>query len=408
LNSGADSRLAFSFGLVHKEAMKPFNVFRASERKRRSVACLPADQHRMRLLLLLSLAWGSLSWGASPDQLLLKDFKPRSIYRVPASKVERARFPVIDMHTHDNAKTDEQVAAWVRTMDELGIEKSTILCQAHGEAFDAVVARYKKYPGRFSVWCGFDFTGYDQPGFGPAAVADLERCFKAGAEGVGEMGDKGKGLFYTTPPAWGVHMDDPRMDPLLEKCGDLGMPVSIHVADPMWMYEPMDQFNDGLMNAYQWRLDNQTNILSHAELLATLERAAKKHPRTVFVACHLANCCYDLARLGAMFDGCPNLYADISARFAETATIPRAAAKFYQKYQDRLVYGTDMGRGKEMYQTTFRILETEDEHFYDWDQFTYHWPLYGIGLSDDVLKKVYRENAQAVLRRARANARPGH
>jgi predicted TIM-barrel fold metal-dependent hydrolase len=387
--------------------MKPFKVCLASQRKTRGVACPPANQYRVRVLLLLSLAWGSLTWGASPEQLLLKDFKPRSIYRVPASKVERARFPVIDMHTHDNAKTDEQVAAWVRVMDELGIEKSTILCQAHGQAFDAVIARYKKYPGRFSVWCGFDFTGYDQPGFGPTAVAELERCFKAGAEGVGEMGDKGKGLFYTTPAAWGVHFDDRRMDPLLEKCGELGMPVSIHVADPMWMYEPMDQFNDGLMNAYQWRLDNQTNILSHAELLGTLERAAKKHPRTLFVACHFANCCYDLARLGAMFDGCPNLYADISARFAETATIPRAAAQFYQKYQDRLVYGTDMGRGKEMYQTTFRILETEDEHFYDWDQFTYHWPLYGLGLSDGVLKKVYQENAQAVLRKARANAQAG-
>jgi uncharacterized protein len=372
------------------------------------VGFLKPQQYGVPVLLLLSLAWGSPTWGASPEQLLLKDFKPRSIYHVPTNRVERARFPVIDMHTHDNARTDEQVAAWVRTMDELGIAKSTILCQAHGETFDAVIPRYKKYPGRFSVWCGFDFTGYDQPGFGPAAVAELERCFKAGAEGVGEMGDKGKGLFYTTPAAWGVHMDDPRMDPLLEKCGELGMPVSIHVADPMWMYEPMDQFNDGLMNAYQWRLDNQTNILSHAELLATLERAARKHPRTIFVACHFANCCYDLARLGAMFDGCPNLYADISARFAETAAIPRAAAKFYQKYQDRLVYGTDMGRGKGMYETTFRILETEDEHFYDWDQFTYHWPLYGLGLGDDVLKKVYRENAQAVLRRARANARLGH
>ena len=387
--------------------MRPLQMCQVSKKKLRDVALPPAHQYRAPLLLSLLLACGSPTWGASPEQLLLKDFKPRSIYRVPVSKVERARFPVIDMHTHDNAKTDAQVAVWVRTMDELGIEKSTILCQAHGQAFDAVIARYKKYPGRFSVWCGFDFTGYDQPGFGPAAVAELERCFKAGAEGVGEMGDKGKGLFYTTPAAWGVHFDDPRMDPLLEKCGELGMPVSIHVADPMWMYEPMDQFNDGLMNAYQWRLDNQTNILSHAELLGTLERAARKHPRTLLVACHFANCCYDLARLGAMFEGCPNLYADISARFAETAAIPRAAAKFYQKYQDRLVYGTDMGRSKEMYQTTFRILEKEDEHFYDWDQFSYHWPLYGLGLSDDVLRKVYRENAQAVLRKARANAQAG-
>jgi len=383
--------------------MNSFRACLAFQRNRRDVA-RPAARRRHAQVLLLMLAWGAAAQGTSPEQLLLKDFKPRSIYRVPATKIERARHPVIDMHAHDYAKTDEQLAAWVRTMDEVGIEKAVVLSQAHGKAFDAVIARYRKYPGRFSVWCGFDFTGYDQPGFGPAAVTELERCFKAGAEGVGEMGDKGKGLSFTRPAAWGMHFDDPRMDPLLEKCGELGMPVNIHVADPMWMYEPMDQFNDGLMNAYQWRLDNQTNALSHAELMGTLERAAKKHPRTLFVACHFANCCYDLARLGAMFDSCPNLYADISARFAETAAIPRAAARFYRKYQDRLVYGTDMGRGKEMYQTTFRVLETEDEHFYDWNLFTYHWPLYGLGLSDEVLSRVYRENAQTVLQKARANA----
>lgn len=333
----------------------------------------------------------------SPEQLLLKDFKPRSIYNVPATKVARARFPVIDMHAHDYAKTDADIAAWVRTMDELGIQKTVILSQAHGKDFDAILARYGKYPGRFSVWCGFDYTGYDQPGYGPAAVAELERCFRAGAGGVGEMGDKGKGMFFTTPAAWGMHFDDPRMDPLLEKCGQLGMPVSIHVADPKWMYEPMDRRNDGLMNAYKWRLDNQTNLLSHQSLLETLERAVQRHPRTTFVACHLANCCYDLAKLGALFDKYPNLYADNSARYAETAPIPRAAAKFYTRYQDRIVYGTDMGRDKAMYLTTFRILQTSDEHFYDWNLFTYHWPLHGLGLSDKILKKVYSGNAQRVL-----------
>ena len=187
-----DSRSGFRVGFfprkAHKKAMRPFKIRSASQRKTVVVGFLKPQQYGARVLLLLSLALSSITWGASPEQLLLKDFKPRSIYRVPASKVERARFPVIDMHTHDNAKTDEQVAAWVRAMDELGIEKSTILSQAHGQAFDAVIPRYKKYPGRFSVWCGFDFTGYDQPGFGPAAVAELERCFKAGAEGVGEMG----------------------------------------------------------------------------------------------------------------------------------------------------------------------------------------------------------------------------
>ncbi len=350
------------------------------------------------LVLSLSAAGALIAQETSPEQILLKDFRPRSIYHVPVTPITRARFPVIDMHSHDYARTDKQVAQWVRTMDELGIRKTVILSYAHGRKFDEIIARYRKFPGRFSVWCGFDYSGYDKPGYGPAAVAELERCFKAGAQGVGELGDKGKGLFYCKPPAWGMHIDDPRLDPLLEKCGQLGLPVSVHVADPMWMYQPMDKYNDGLMNAYKWRLDNQTNILSHDALVDTLERAVRKHPHTVFIACHLANCCYDLNKLGALFDKYPNLYADIGARFAELAPIPRAAARFFQKYQDRLVYGTDMGPTKDMYLTTFRILETTDEHFYDWNLFSYHWPLYGLGLDNQVLKKVYSLNARKILR----------
>src|SRR5262249_40772134 len=149
------------------------------------------------------------------------------------------------------------------------------------------------------VWCGFDLTDIDQPGFGPAAVAELERCFRAGATGVGELIDKGAGLSSTRGVA-GVHIDDPRLDPLLKKCAELGLPINIHVGEPMWMYEPMDRYNDGLMNAFKWRLDNKVNILSHADVVATLERALKRHPHTTFIACHFANCCYDLSILGRM------------------------------------------------------------------------------------------------------------
>jgi len=199
-----------------------------------------------------------------------------------------------------------------------------------------------------------------------------------------------------------MHLDDPRMDPLLEKCAELGMPINIHVADPYWMYQPMDATNDGLMNAYKWRLDNQPDIVGHSGMVDILERAVKRHPKTIFVACHFANCSHDLNRLGKLFDNHPNLYADISARYAETAAIPRFVARFYEKYQDRLVYATDMTFGTKMYQTTFRILESDDEHFYDWDQFSYHWPLYGLDLSDNILKKVYRDNALKILHSSRS------
>jgi predicted TIM-barrel fold metal-dependent hydrolase len=344
-----------------------------------------------------------------PDQLLLKDYRPRSIFKVPQSRVEKARFPVIDVHSHPYARTPDQVERWVRTMDEVGVERTVIMVGAAGKAFDDAFALFGKHPDHFEIWCGIDFAGFDQPGFAERAIAELERCTRAGARGVGELSDKGRGLRGTTgnPEIAPMHIDDPRMDPILKKCADLGLPVNIHVGEDRWMYEPMDRTNDGLMNAFKWRIPNEPGVLRHGEVIATLERAVKKHPRTTFIACHFANCCYDLSILGRMFDASPNLYADIGARFAETAPIPRTMAKFYEKYQNRLLYGTDMGFDAEMYRTTFRILETEDEHFYPDNLRSYHWPLHGFGLRDTVLKKLYGDNARKLLNNPRRRRTSG-
>jgi predicted TIM-barrel fold metal-dependent hydrolase len=336
----------------------------------------------------------------SPGQILLRDYRPKSIYQIPVTNVEKARHPAIDMHSHAYAKTPDDIARWVKIMDEVGIERTVLLTGAVGARFDELHKQYSAHPGRFDLWCGFDYSGYDQPGFGPAAVKELERCYRAGARGVGEIIDKGRGLARgkTGPP---MHSDDPRMDPLFQKCAELGMPINIHVADPFWMYQPMDRTNDGLMNAVRWRLDNQPGIVGHSGMIDILERTVQRHPKTTFVACHFANLCYDLARLGRLLDRYPNLYADISARYAETAPIPRFASQFYRRYANRLVYGTDMGFNHRMYRITFRILETLDEHFYEIDQFDYHWSLHGLGLPDAVLKKLYRDNALGIQKRAR-------
>lgn len=196
--------------------------------------------------------------------------------------------------------------------------------------------------------------------------------------------------------AFGMHPDDPRLAPVFAKSGELGMPVSIHVADPIWMYQKMDRHNDGLMNAWEWRLDNQPNIVNLPGMVEHLERLVQKQRDTTFIACHLVNLDYDLDHLGEVLDRNPNLYADISARYAETAATPRAAAAFYAKHANRLVYGTDMGMTESMYRTTFRILESNDEHFYS-NLFGYHWYLNGFHLPDGVLRAVYQDNAMALL-----------
>jgi predicted TIM-barrel fold metal-dependent hydrolase len=284
-------------------------------------------------------------------------------------------------------------------MDRRGIAKTVVLTYQTGAKFDSIFKVYSKYGDRFEVWCGFDYTGYQEQGWTEKAIKELERCHKVGAKGIGELGDKGSGLFYSRPsPAPGMHIDDARMQPLLKRCGELKMPVSIHVAEPMWMYEPIDVHNDGLMNAENWKIDrDKPGLILHSALVNTLEQAVKNNPGTTFIACHYANCSYDLKILGGLFDNYDNLYADIAARYAEVAPIPRTTKAFYEKYQDRLVYGTDMGMDDSMYQTTFRILETEDEHFYEHDLFGYHWALNGLGLSDAILKKIYGDNAKKIM-----------
>ena len=394
---------------------------------------------RRQMMMLPGLAFAP-GWGAAqtqapvpnssgaaqdtPDKILLKDYRPRSIYKIPKADIKKAKYPIIDVHCH-GVRPPEQIEAWVKTMDTVGVERAVIFTgAATPERFAEARQPYAKYPSRFDLWCSFDLTGNDQPGFAANAVKALEECHRLGALGVGEISDKGRGFGArggggrggrggapkaAAPPAptAGPHADDPRMDALWDKCGQLGMPVNMHVSDPIWAYEPMDNTNDGLMNGYTWTIKLAPGILGHNELIESLERAAKKHPKTIFIACHLANLDYDLTRLGQIFDRNPNLYADISARFAETAPIPRFVSQFLHKYPDRVLYGTDMAYNQRMFSTTFRILESNDEHFYERDlnfNFDYHWPLNGFGLPDAILKKVYGDNARRAFQRARSNA----
>ena len=351
-------------------------------------------------ILFIFIITGSFSFAQKKaDSLLLANYRPISIYKIPKAIITTAAFSIVDMHSHDYVSTPEEVDEWVKRMDRLNIQKTMILCTRDTKGFDSAVAKYSRYPKRFGLWCCFDYTGYGTPGWQKHALAELVRCHKKGAIGVGELGDKGEGEIYSAPtPGYGLHIDDPQMKPLLEKCAELHMPVSIHVAEDEWMYATPDSTNDGLMNASTWHVDmNKPNKLGHDALIKTLENAVRDNPKTTFIACHLANTCSNLKVLGDLLDKYPNLYADIAARYAEISPVPRYTAAFITKYQDRLLYGTDNSPEEKMYLATFRILESADEHFYETDMFNYHWPLYGLNLSKGVLEKMYGKNAEKIL-----------
>lgn len=370
------------------------------------------------LLCLLACEPVKQESNGTPENILLKDFKPVSLFNIPVTPIEKAKFPVIDMHTHGRyAKTREEVEAWVKVMDATGVEKAIVLTQAHGQEFDKLVDLYSPYPNRFELWCGFDYTGYDKPGYGPEAVKELVRCFGKGARGVGEEGDKGRGLYYNKPQAWGMHPDDRRLDPLFQKCAELKIPINLHAGDDIWMYEKKDVHNDGLMSGWTFNIDSTKKegmgkFIDRDGMVVVLENTVKRHPENLIIACHFGNLTYDLNRIGKLLDTYPNLYVDNSAKYAETATIPRFASAFYRKYQDRIVFGTDWVPTAEMNRIAFRILETLDEHFYALGFFDlplsigYHWPMNGLGLEEQVLRKVYRDNALKLLHPSAGNGLP--
>ena len=388
-------------------------------------------------------AAASTAKSAEPPAILLNDYLPTSLYKVPVTEVPKAKFRVFDAHDHGHGPLS--VDEMIRIMDTVGVEKSVVFTNAGtADRFNEVVRDYANHADRFEFWCMFDLRGVDEAGFGPNAIKSLEECHRAGAKGIGELHDKGRGIFSgQTPPAahrrasgkqqptgldalnggptfthnpapppplnspMGPHPDDPRLDQLWDKAGQLGMPISFHTADPIWSYQPMNYTNDGLMNGWTWRIVAEPGSYDHDQLVNSLENAVKKHHDTIFIACHLFNLDYDLGRLGQMLDRNSNLYADIAARFSETSTIPRFASRFLNKYSDRIVYGTDVTYDESFFGATFRILETEDEHFYLRGKvgsanfnFNYHWSSSGFGLPDDVLKKIYYDNMASIMTRA--------
>jgi len=332
-------------------------------------------------------------------QILLQDFNPQNVNNVPVTQVDKARYYVIDMHSHDYAASEEEIDEWVKTMDACNVKQSTVHhCSWIGEDFETVVKKYAKYKERFNLWCCFDYSHYGKKDFAKHCIAQIDKCRAMGAVGIGELGDKGLGDTYARPVSGeGIHIDDVQLHPVLEYCGKVGLPVSIHIAEPYWMYLPIDEKNDGLMNGGNWHVDTTVpGCYDYDQLMQSFENAVREHPNTIFIACHYLNMNHDLPRLSALMDKYPNLYLDISGRFGEAAQTPRATRAFIIKYQDRIFYGTDNGMSADMYHTTFRIMESEDEHFYIPD-FGYHWYYSAWYLPDTVLEKIYHLNAEKLL-----------
>ena len=328
-------------------------------------------------------------------EITLKDYSPDSSLIVPEHHPAKARYAAIDVHSHVYAMTPEEVAAWVRTMDETGVETTVVLTGATGAEFDRLVDMFlKPYPGRFQLYCGLYTENIKAPDYPQRAVEELVRCYRKGARGVGELSDKGSG--YTRGPqllrAERLHPDDARLAPFWRKCAELKLPVNIHMADHPSAWTPPDNHQERSPRFQQYNQYGH-DVPSYEEILGMRDRLLDSQRQTVFIACHFSNQGNDLATLSKVLDKFPNLYVDISARDYEIGREPRTAAKFLERYQDRVLFGTDQGMAKTMYLAWWRLLETPDEYIPGPNP----WHLYGLDLPDQVLKKLYRDNAKKLL-----------
>ncbi len=343
-------------------------------------------------------AWGGPGVDSAPgpmDSVLVKDYAPRSSVVTKETFVPKAKYPVIDCHIHVVATTPQEVTEWVNTMDEVGIDKSLVLTQETGAAFDALVDLLPKaHPGRFLLYCGMDMTDTDNPDYSKRVVAELVRCYNKGARGVGEIIDKGFGVAEdpALPRNKRLHPDDSRLDAFWEKCAELKMPVSLHVADHPSCWTPLDVYQERSPDYQHFNLYGK-DVPSYDEMIAIRNRTVERHPKTTFIACHLGNQGNDLEKLGLALDKYPNLYLDTSARDYEMGRTPRASARFLTKYRNRVVFGTDQSRDKNMYQIHWRLLETADEYIVG----RVGWRYYGLELPESVLESLYRRTAKKLF-----------
>ncbi len=341
----------------------------------------------------------------SKKTILLKDFHPEPTLHAAVHEIQRAKFPVIDVHTHTNdaAGIGDRVdpKEMVARMDRLNIKTIVILTGMWGDKLQTIIDdMVKPYPGRFVVFTQLDWSKINDPNFSQLMVRQIDDSVARGARGLKVLKELGLGVRDSTGKL--IPVDDPRLDAAWEECGRLGIPVFIHVADPEAFFHPIDASNERyeeLIDHPDWSFYGP-QFPSMQELLAERDRMFAKHPHTMFVALHFGSWPENLDFVDKMLQKFPNVMIETGAREAELGRQPRRTREIFLKYSDRIMFGTDEGAGEAMYRNYFRWLETNDEYFpYAQYPLQGRWMIYGLGLPDEVLEKVYHRNAEELFAR---------
>lgn len=333
----------------------------------------------------------------SQNKMDFEKYEPVSTLVVPEHKLTKAKFPFIDVHNHQWNMGTQNLGELITDMDKLNMSVMVNLSGGNGSGLQSMAKNVKEhYPNRFIIFANVDFNGVGKDGWGEAAAKQLEQDVRNGANGLKVF----KNLGFSVKDVSGkrVPVDDPRLDPIWEKCADLKIPVLIHTADPKSFWDPMDEKNERWLElqTHPERKRGPDNPVPWETLIEEQHRMFKKHPRTTYIAAHFGWYPNDLGKLGKLLDEMPNVNVEFGAVIAELGRQPKMAKQFFEKYQDRIMFGKDSWAPEE-YATYFRVLETEDEYFPYHKKYHAFWRMYGMALPDDILKKVYYKNALRII-----------
>jgi predicted TIM-barrel fold metal-dependent hydrolase len=359
--------------------------------------------------------------------LPLSEYEPKSMLHVRETRVERSRYPVIDVHTHISVakKSDKGVELsaernylgtpqeLLAVMDRKNLRAMVNLTGGFEDGLVDAVNKYDKgYPGRFYTFTEPSYPRFKQPNYPKMQAEAIAQAQHNGARGLKILKTLGLYLRENITSGMLVKIDDPRFDPMWDACGQLDLAVAIHVSDPTAFFMPTDRFNERyeeLNNHPDWSFYDH-DFPSNAELLAARNRVIARHPKTQFLVLHVGNFAENLGNVSENLDRFPNMSVDIAARIGELGRQPRTARRFFDKFQDRILFGTDATPHGEafpqqvfndqLYDIYYRFLETDDEYF-DYAPAKIppqgRWKIYGIELPDSILKKVYYDNAARLL-----------
>ena len=326
----------------------------------------------------------------------IREYKPKSTLVVPQHPVPRAKFPVIDVHSHQSTPiSSAEFDRVIKGMEENNLRVLVNLSGSFGDRLrqgvDAI--RASRHKDRMVLFANINFREAVGPGFGTRAAAQLDADIKAGATGLKIFKDLG--MFVRKTDGSRLHVDDPELDPIWATCARLNVPVLIHVGEPQAFFDPLDYTNERWLELALYVDRRHQTGVRFEELMTERNNMIRKHSGTRFILAHFGWHANDLGRAGKLLDENPNLYYDVAAVLYDFGRQPRAAHDFFVKYQDRLLFGKDSYQPDE-YPYYWRVFETNDEYFDYYRDYHAFWKLYGIGLPDQVLKKLYYQNALKV------------